>query len=329
MAILVGIDEAGYGPLLGPLVVSGVAFSLPQSLLKSDLWSVLNSAVSKDKKGLAGRLLINDSKKAFSREKGPVHLLRTVLACLETISQSQNPLASFAAPQTLLELLKQISPSSWGDLNRYPWYKELSSVALSWPQDAAIAAGVWQRTLDKQQMKLLWMQTRFLEAGLYNERIDKIKNKSRVLFIEICSLIHEAFHHYADNDGPMQFLIDRQGGRMQYHQELLRMFPGMELTILGESETLSSYEMSTGSKKMRLHFSVEADSKFLPVALASMTSKLIRELLVEELNRYFAKSCPSLKPTAGYWQDGQRYIADLMKNNLLSSLNTDLLIRHK
>ncbi|MEN6306940.1 MAG: hypothetical protein ABFD91_04220 [Anaerohalosphaeraceae bacterium] len=329
MAILVGIDEAGYGPLLGPLVVSGVAFSLPQTLLKSDLWSVLNSAVSKDKKGLAGRLLINDSKKAFSREKGPVHLLRTVLACLETIAQSQNPLASFAAPQTLLELLKQISPSSWGDLSRYPWYKELASVTLSWPQDATIAAGVWQRMLDKQQMKLLWMQTRFLEAGLYNERIDKIKNKSRVLFIEICSLIHEVFHHYADNDGPMQFLIDRQGGRMQYHQELLRMFPGMELTILGESETLSSYEMGSGNKKMRLHFSVEADGKFLPVALASMTSKLIRELLVKELNRYFTKSCPALKPTAGYWQDGQRYIADLKKNNLVDSFDSRLLIRQK
>jgi ribonuclease HIII len=329
MAILVGIDEAGYGPLLGPLVVSGVAFSLPQSLLKSDLWTVLNNAVSRDKKRLAGRLLINDSKKAFSREKGPVHLLRTVLACLETLWQSQNPLAPFAAPQTLLELLKQISPASWGDLSRYPWYTELSSAALSWPQDAAFAAGVWQRTLEKQQMKLLWMQTRFLEAGLYNERIEKIKNKSRVLFIEICSLIHEVFCHYSDHDGPVQFLIDRQGGRMQYHQELLGMFPGMELTILSESETLSSYEMSSGNKKMRLHFCVEADSKFLPVSLASMTSKLIRELLVEELNRYFAQTCPVLKPTAGYWQDGQRFIADLKKYNLLKSLKTELLIRQK
>ncbi|MHC5213685.1 MAG: hypothetical protein ACYSOO_03740, partial [Planctomycetota bacterium] len=67
MALLVGIDEAGYGPLLGPLVVSAVALEVPEGLLRADLWEVLAKAVSAQKRGLAGRLLIADSKKAYNR----------------------------------------------------------------------------------------------------------------------------------------------------------------------------------------------------------------------------------------------------------------------
>jgi hypothetical protein len=80
MALLVGIDEAGYGPLLGPLVVSAVALKVPEGLLRADLWEVLAKAVSAQKRGLAGRLLIADSKKAYNRKKGIDPLRRSVLA---------------------------------------------------------------------------------------------------------------------------------------------------------------------------------------------------------------------------------------------------------
>src|SRR4030042_446845 len=41
MVVLAGIDEAGFGPLLGPLVVSSSAFSLPNHFLTEDLWQIL------------------------------------------------------------------------------------------------------------------------------------------------------------------------------------------------------------------------------------------------------------------------------------------------
>ena len=80
MALLVGIDEAGYGPLLGPLVVSAVALEVPEGLLRADLWDVLGKAVSAQKRGLAGRLLIADSKKAYNRKKGIDPLRRSISA---------------------------------------------------------------------------------------------------------------------------------------------------------------------------------------------------------------------------------------------------------
>ena len=44
------------------------------------------------------------------------------------------------------------------------------------------------------------------------------------------------------------------------------------------------------------------------VALASMISKYVRELLMREFNRYWLAHVPGLKPTAGYPQDAVRYI---------------------
>ena len=87
MVILAGIDEAGYGPLLGPLVVSVAALEMPAELLRADLWDHLSKAVAKDKKGFNGRLLITDSKKAYTPSSGIAHLRRTVLSSLAVIDQ--------------------------------------------------------------------------------------------------------------------------------------------------------------------------------------------------------------------------------------------------
>ena len=78
---------------------------------------------------------------------------------------------------------------------------------------------------------------------------------------------------------------------------------------------------------MRLHFTAGADEKFLPVSLASMVSKLIREVLMDNLNAYFSKICKNIKPTAGYWQDGQRYIAELYSSLPASDVPKNLLVR--
>ena len=44
-----------------------------------------------------------------------------------------------------------------------------------------------------------------------------------------------------------------------------------------------------------------------------MVSKYIRELLVQNINSYFSAHHKDLKPTAGYWTDGLRFIDDLKK----------------
>lgn len=305
MAVLVGIDEAGFGPILGPLVVSSSVFEVPGGLLGANLWQILVNSVSDKRKRLAGRLLIADSKKSYSRAAGIGHLERTVLACLSCLGQK---------PSTAGELLEFLcSDDCCGRLNNYPWYKEAGGRSLSGNgADIKIASGVFGNELARNSMQLLRLQSECLDVGHYNQMVTAVKNKARVLFTATARLIKAAYDDFGCDD--MQVLIDRQGGRIRYRNNLQRMFGDMELTIITQTPNLSSYELKDGKKRMRLHFVVGADRRFLGVALASMTSKYLRELLVDNINRYFTGFAADLKPTAGYWKDGLRFIDDLKKN---------------
>jgi ribonuclease HII len=305
MAVLVGIDEAGFGPILGPLVVSSSAFSLPRDALEADMWQVLKKSVGRQKKHLAGRLLIADSKKAYSKSSGIKHLQRTTLAILKCLEKE---------PAALSELLTLLCPDCSVRLNSYPWYQQTTRHCLSVDAaDIEIAASVLAGDLASNKIKLLGLKSYCLDVAYYNKMVADVKNKANVLFSTTARLIAEAFENFGGDD--LQIIIDRQGGRVRYRKTLQRMFGNMELTILKESSKNSSYELRAGKKHMRLHFLVGADQKFLPVSLASMVSKYLRELLVQNINRYFVGFHPELKPTAGYWKDGLRFINDL-KNNI-------------
>jgi ribonuclease HII len=316
MAILVGIDEAGYGPLLGPLVISSVVFEMPQELLRADLWKILGKAVSPHKKGLAGRLLITDSKKAYSRSGGIGSLRRTVLSCLFAMNEQCTALS------TAFELIRWVCPDCMERLTNNPWYARLAEQPLGHDTaDAAIAGAVLRKTMAEHAMRIRAVRSRCMEAGFYNERVERVRNKSRVLFTELCTLILEAFITDADSTDPMQVIVDRQGGRIAYQQELLRMFPDFSLSVLRQDDNMSSYEMSRAGKTMRIHFCMKADAKYLGVSLASMVSKYLREVMMEAFNAFFCGLCSGLKPTAGYWQDGQRFLKDL--SNLLPQYQYD------
>jgi len=301
MVVLVGIDEAGFGPILGPLVVSSSAFSIPHNLLTSNLWQVLRKSISDRRKHLAGRLLITDSKKAYTRSSGIKHLQRTVLTVLKCLGKE---------PSTLTEFIELLCPSCLGRLSDYPWYRDIAGYNLSIDTaDRQLAAAVLADDLASNGIELLDLQSCCLDVAYYNKMTQAVKNKANVLFSATCSLIKNAYDNFAGDD--LQIIVDRQGGRIRYRRQLQRMFNGMELKILCESPTTSSYELQADGRAMRVHFVVGADERFLPVSLASMVSKYLRELLIDSINRYFTGFSTNLKPTAGYWKDGLRFIEDI------------------
>lgn len=303
MPALAGIDEAGFGPLLGPLVVSCSVFSVPETLIDADLWTVLRKSTADTRKHQAGRVLITDSKKAYSKSVGIKHLHRTTLACLRCVA---------LAPANVFELLDLLCPDCPARLEAYPWHNnKVMQKPLAAADDMEIASSVLKDDLAANKMKLLRLGSRCLDVAYYNNRIDQVKNKASVLFTATCELIKQIWD--SSDEQLLQIIIDRQGGRVHYRRNLQRMFPDMELKILKENPMTSSYELTYGERKMRLAFTVNADSRFLPVSLASMVSKYVRELLIGNINSHFAALYPDIKPTAGYWKDGLRFIDDLKK----------------
>ena len=78
-----------------------------------------------------------------------------------------------------------------------------------------------------------------------------------------------------------------------------------------ESEEKSEYRFSFGNRAINLSFQVRGE-RFLPVALASMTSKLLRELAMRSFNAFWQKRLPGLRETAGYPVDAKRFLGEIM-----------------
>ncbi|UCD51721.1 MAG: hypothetical protein JSW27_03640 [Phycisphaerales bacterium] len=303
MTILAGIDEAGFGPLLGPLVVSSCAFSVPSEAVQEDLWHLLRKSVGKTRKHLRGRLLVTDSKKAYRRAEGLGHLERSVLAALRCLD---------ARPSDLSALLAVLCPHCVTRLWEYPWYRQAEHHPLTGERpDLRIAAKVFGEDMDTSGVRLAHLTTDCLDVARYNGLIERVRNKAGVLFMTTTRLIQNLVDRFGRQD--VHILIDRQGGRVHYREHLLRSFPEMELRIIAETEQRSAYALACRARVVYLSFEVGADERHLPVSLASMVSKYVRELLVECMNSYFAGMSPDLKPTAGYWTDGLRFLDDLAR----------------
>ncbi len=321
MSVLVGIDEAGYGPILGPLTIFCSAFRMPREKLAADMWQILGRSVSRSKKRLAGRLIICDSKKAFDRSVGVSSLQRTILCALGCIGGS-------SMPANIRQAVEMLCPDSAHQLNEYPWYHKLDACPIITDQaDIGIARHTLLNDLQNNSMEILAMRGYCLDAGHYNELVEKVRNKASVLFTHVCRHIQAAIDNWGRED--LQIVIDRQGGRDNYAPLLRRMFGQMELEIIRQDSRMSSYQLRYGEKTVRLHFVVKADENYLPVCLASMAGKYVRELLMDRINEYFLSRCPGLAPTAGYWQDGSRFIREIKDNHPTCQYDYNKLVRMK
>ena len=305
MAILVGIDEAGFGPVLGPLLVAASVFEMPEPLLRESGWEILRRSVCKARAGSKGRLIVNDSKKVHLGRGNHADLQRGVLAFLATL-QPDAPL-----PATVGQLLPRLAADCAGDLAEYPWY---GLCAHDWPLsydpgEINLAAQALSADMGAHKIRFHGLWACPLFEGHYNRLVGTIDNKSAVLFQQVSKLLDKACRSLDCRN--LQILVDKQGGRDYYREKLQQLFPDLEMKVLKEGDTLSSYQLSGPGRRVKIHFIVKGDDRHLPIALASMAAKYVRELFMDMLNGYFQRHCPDILPTAGYYADGRRFLADL------------------
>ena len=74
---------------------------------------------------------------------------------------------------------------------------------------------------------------------------------------------------------------------------------------------------------------MKGDSRCAEIALASMLAKYTREALMKVFNAHFEARCPGLLPTAGYYEDGRRFLGDLAAAGLLDASLADALERRR
>ena len=320
MLIYAGIDEAGYGPLLGPLCIGATVFAVEEhdsSAGPPDLWKRLNRCVCRKAGDKRRRIAIDDSKLLKGANDGPSHPLRhlergviSMLAC-----HREQP----SCDDELFEALDVVVPQA-------SWYAGQSPLPLAQTCDELkISAARLRAGLLGAKVQCLHMQSCAIDPAEFNRQVALMGSKAGVNFCAILKLADLIWRRWPD--AHPRIVIDRQGGRTHYREDLQFAWPEASIQVLAESEAISRYRLIDGERAATITFQTEAESSHLPVALASMIAKYVRELFMVRLNRFFCGHVRELKPTAGYFQDGKRYLADIEPTIAQLGLDRSELVR--
>jgi len=297
-----GIDEAGYAPRLGPLVVTAVSVVRPA---ETDLYEGLDGVVSRSARSRRTaegmRMLhVGDSKKVYTRSRGLADLERGVLAFAAR--------ALGRRPATDLDLARALTGEMM-DVDGLPWYEgpaEPLPVEAE-ADDLERATACLASALDGARSDGPSIRSRLVTARDLNGGVSDERNKADFL----CSLVAGLLAEMGRDEGVTKATVDRLGGRKDYRPLLQNAWPDAEVATVAAEVERSSYRVagSTGARR-DVTFACRAEDSSLPVALASMVSKYLRELFMRRLNRWFASHVPGIAPTAGYPVDAARFLKD-------------------
>ncbi len=309
---LVGMDEAGYGPMLGPLVVSAVIFEAPESLNKRkqavDLWKILptTSPFPKQYEGTAVKIPVCDSKKIYQPQKGIGMLERSVLAFARLLPD--DPFAGYS--DLFLPLKARID------------------------RIEKLSAGL-KDELNRKGIRFCEACIRVVDVPEFNKGVTAHQNKSDFLFRIVAEILKHIYSKYADK-GYLRIAVGKQGGRTYYRPHLSKAFPDCNIMTIKQHHNQSCYRLSPNNQPNLRNLPADLPAKTLAqagasakagqhtikflkdgedadfcIALASMFGKYTRELEMIKFNRMFNQYFPAVKPTAGYPTDAKRFINEI------------------
>jgi ribonuclease HII len=313
MPWIIGIDEAGYGPNLGPLVMSSAACHVPEELACANLWHVLRRAVRRQRWTADSRLLVEDSKIVYTTARGLRDLETGVLGVLA--------LGRNGGALSLADCIDWLCPSYHAELRCEPWYRGTSTLPVLVPAaELAEAAARFERTCTKR--RVLWgpFYSILVCPSRFNRVTQQDNSKGAVLALGLAELVRANLqlgeekgkkdtvpHSPLGETEPVHFFVDKHGGRNRYAALIQHAIPEGFVVVQEEGTERSVYSILGLNRDMRLTFEPRADARYFTVALASMVSKYLRELLMLEFNRFWQQHVPGLKPTAGYPRDSHRF----------------------
>jgi hypothetical protein len=295
----VGIDEAGYGPNLGPMVMSAVVAETVDAN-RPDLWGDPPGLWSRAG-GASDRLWLDDSKALY---RGGMGLDRLEAATLITLSAAG---LVETLPVTLAEVLSWVGGCTLEDVELSRWLEGRDPNPLPSPGCSERVAG-WlaSRPAGEAPWRIVGARSVVLGPESFNAGLGASGRKSRVHASAFARLLRWAWDGRVEGQATC-VRVDKHGGRHCYADLLAGCVPEADAWIHSEGPALSRYELTGAGSRFLVEFAPRADADDGLVALASILSKTLREHWMSAFNGFWTRRIPGLRPTAGYPTDARRF----------------------
>jgi hypothetical protein len=322
MPWVVGIDEAGYGPNLGPLVQACVSLFLPDEDVTG--WITLKKLFRRSHEPNDGRLIVDDSKKVYSGTDGFEQLERTTIGLFGLMDETVGP---FLNSYTFPDWVNEIETESW-----YQPEQAIPFTLAAADREQIRNTWIHYITTESSGMQSNWK--RIVIPRHFNGRVSTSGSKATILADGIISFLSESIKLgkagiRGYEDSPVLVTCDKLGGRNFYGPILQEAFPDGWPVAEVEGAAESRYRILNLGRDVTVSFKPRADGENVCVALASMLAKYVREVCMKQFNNFWAKHVPGIKPTAGYPVDAKRFYAEIRPAMERLSIPEDAVWRKK
>lgn len=314
MSRFIGMDEAGYGPNLGPLVITATSWEMPHDPRACDAWGLLDDVVSQNGSGDGQRLHIADSKEVYSTTKG-LKSLETSVHCLLRLADIDT--SSF---KTLWRELAVYFPE---EQQQEPWFVDDTPLPIvACPNDISRLSDRLATCMKSAGIGRPKIQSDVVLTDRFNTLNNQHNSKGVTLSTLSLSLLRTLWEPTLSS--PTLIVADKHGGRNRYDGLLAEVLDGEMIFRVEEGRQRSTYRVG----ETEIRFQMKAEAHF-PVAVASLVSKYIREVAMHSFNRFWQSHLPNLKPTQGYPVDARRFKADIADKQVKLAIPDQILWRER
>jgi ribonuclease HII len=301
MAYLIGTDEAGYGPNLGPLVIAASVWRVPNKLVGADLYDALGAGIARPgDENADGRVLVGDSKLLYQSQQGQGTLGNLERAVLSALALLKRPVRGWREVWAALDGAG--SELCDGEPCLCDFQQSVPVDAKRGELRSAVAR--LRSTLRTARIQLVDLRAVAIMPSRFNELVEIAGNKATALSQITLGLLERAMTPI--DAGPIDVICDKHGGRNHYLPLLQQQFPEWLVEVVRQGQAESRYRWGPPKRRVGVRFCVNGDSQ-LPAALASMAAKYLRELIMRAFNAFWSQHIPGIRPTAGYFGDARRF----------------------